>query len=178
MNILDVLCFFSGPIPLFGHDFYSGCHNNTRGVKFHFQTRGVETRVREVDPWGRICQARREACTHEIFIVVCCLAQQTLSAVSHSRQCLLYHTADMSAVSPCRHVCCITQQTCPALPHNRHCPLCHAADMSAASDSWIPSKSNLLVSIVVPFLALDLAVILWIMALRVCLVPAPFSLGQ
>ena len=41
-------------------------------------------------------------------------------------QCLLCHTADVSAVWHRRHVCCVTQQTCL---------LCHTADMSTVSHS-------------------------------------------
>ena len=38
-----------------------------------------------------------------------------MSAVRHSRQCLLCHTADESAVSHSRHVCCVTQLTPPKI---------------------------------------------------------------
>ena len=75
---------------------------------------------------------------------LCCVTQQTMPAVSHSRHRLLRDAADVSAVS-----CCVTQQTCPlchtadmcAVSHGRHfccvtqqtCVLCYTADMSAPS---------------------------------------------
>ena len=60
---------------------------------------------------------------------VCCVTQLRLSAVRHSRQCLLRHTADivccvgqqtLCVVPHSRHVCCVTQQTLSAVSHGRH----------------------------------------------------------
>ena len=80
-------------------------------------------------------------CNRELLLVVgaeiqfvCCVTQQELSVVSHSRHdcrvtrqtCPPCHAADVSAVSRSRCVCCITQQTCL---------LCHTADTSAVSHS-------------------------------------------
>ena len=45
---------------------------------------------------------------------ICCLTQQTMAAVSHSRHCLLYDTAAI--------VCCFTQQTFSAVRHRYYLP--------------------------------------------------------
>ena len=63
-----------------------------------------------------------------------CVTQQTcllydtadVSAVSHGRQSLLGHTAGMSTASHSRQFCCVTHQTCL---------LCHTAGTSAVSHS-------------------------------------------
>ena len=97
--------------------------------------------------------------TPTLCIDACCDTQQTLSAVRHSRHCLLCDTTDivccvtqtMSAVGHSRHsllcdaaenvfcvtqlcdtaviVCCVTQPTLSAVSHSRQCLLCGAADV-------------------------------------------------
>ena len=78
----------------------------------------------------------RDACRHCLLgdkaDIVCSVAQQTLSAVSHSRHvccgtqqtCLPCDPADMSGVTHRRHVCWVAEQTCL---------LCHTAGMSSVS---------------------------------------------
>ena len=81
--------------------------------------------------------------------IVCCVKQQTLSAVSHSRQYVLHRTADNVCCVPRRtlsalshtadNLCCVAQLTMSAMSRSRHvccvakrtCLLCHTADMSA-----------------------------------------------
>ena len=88
------------------------------------------------------CVTQRACLLCDTADIVCCVTQQTLSAVSHSRQCLLFHTADMSAVSHSRQCLLFHTADMSAVSHSRQCLLCQTADMSAVSHSSMSAASN------------------------------------
>ena len=70
--------------------------------------------------WGCLGGFKPSLCDSVCPLLISSVIQQPMSAVWHSRCCLLCDMAD--------NVCLVTRQTMSAVSHSRHCLLCDTAD--------------------------------------------------